>query len=297
MVSNYLRFRFFLFALDSQTCIQTPIIDCFSGFHFRSCQVIKPRAWCLHQDVTMPNPRRMRLPDADAEASAEQAILEKLEEACNDWCFFRWQLSLFVKPGATDRRNGKNLSILPWILVLVEWHNHIYIYITYHLVIPSRSELHSPKMHYVIFLEFTFWTLPMLEHVETLVHHAADSEPLKSSWGVTCASHKGRILWILRWGWMTVRWWFHMISSLCVLLKHSWVKSNFQRLHLTNLALGCSYWLDRKCRHRWTLRSRASKRNCRSLDFPSWPVQCWKGECGCSSNSSSVYPIVMFQMM
>lgn len=128
MVSNYLRFRFFLFALDSQTCIQTPIIDCFSGFHFRSCQVIKPRAWCLHQDVTMPNPRRMRLPDADAEASAEQAILEKLEEACNDWCFFRWQLSLFVKPGATDRRNGKNLSILPWILVLVEWHNHIYIY-------------------------------------------------------------------------------------------------------------------------------------------------------------------------
>jgi len=26
----------------------------------------------------------MRLPDADAEASAEQAILEKLEEACND---------------------------------------------------------------------------------------------------------------------------------------------------------------------------------------------------------------------
>lgn len=170
-------------------------------------------------------------------------------------------------------------------------------YIIYHLVIPSTSELHSPKMHYVIFLEFPFWTLPMLEHVGTLVHHAADSEPPKSSWGVTCASHNGRILWILPRGWMTVRWWFHMISSFCVHLKHSRVKSNFQRLHLTNLALGCSYWLDRKCRHRWTLRSKASKKNCRSLDFPSWPVQCWKGECGCSSNSSSVYPIVTFQMM
>ena len=54
-------------------------------------------------------------------------------------------------------------------------------YIIYHLVIPSTSELHSPKMHYVIFLEFPFWTLPMLEHVGTLVHHAADSEPPKSS--------------------------------------------------------------------------------------------------------------------
>ena len=30
----------------------------------------------------------MRLPDADAEASAEQAILEKLEEACNDFDVF-----------------------------------------------------------------------------------------------------------------------------------------------------------------------------------------------------------------
>lgn len=43
-------------------------------------------------------PRRMRLPDADAEASAEQAILEKLEEACNDFDVFSGGfLSLIVK--------------------------------------------------------------------------------------------------------------------------------------------------------------------------------------------------------
>ena len=157
-------------------------------------------------------------------------------------------------------------------------------------MIPSTSELHSPKMHYVIFLEFTFWTLPMLEHVGTLVHHAADSEPLKSSWGVTFFDGVG---WLSDDDFI----WFH--HSVCIWNILGWnpISSDYISQIYTNLALGCSYWLDRKCRHRWTLRSRASKKNCRSLDFTSWPVQCWKGECGCSSNSSSVYPIVMFQMM
>ena len=183
---------------------------------------------------------------------------------------------------------------------MTEPYIYIYTYIAYHLVIPSTSELHSPKMNYVIFLEFTFWTLPMLEHVGTLVHHAADSEPLKSSWVVTCASHNGRILWILPRAWMTVRWWFHMISSLCVHLKYSWVKSNFQRLHLTNLyksrpGLFLLAWP--KMPWQVDTKIKGFQKELQVTWLPSWPVQCWKGECGCSSNSSSVYPIVMFQMM
>ena len=54
-------------------------LDFISALAQSSSQSVVPAS-----DVTMPNPRRMRLPDADAEASAEQAILEKLEEACND---------------------------------------------------------------------------------------------------------------------------------------------------------------------------------------------------------------------